>query len=477
MSVHAGPDGLRIRAVTPDIAVEYHRAGECPPDELALSVSVLDDCQGRRDDPVTLEAVDKKRIAASWQDKGIPLSVRYECERIKQPFPELPAAFTPIDSTFWQALKEAAKCVDSATSRYALGNIHLRSEGGLVTTTDGRQLFQHGGFAFPWSGDVMIPSPGVLGCAELEPFTSLEIGKTDKTLGLRIGNWTLLLTIDAASRYPKFDEILSHPESGGTILRLPAEDAAFLREALPRLPADELGECSVTLDLNGQACVRARGTEDSPITELVLSGAAVTGESLRVAMNRQYLLQALRLGLTEVRLSTAERGLLASSGPRRYLWMPLSTEGILTATADVIRIDSASAATEVSQSQPSLKSRRRSAMSESATTTTAAAESAAAPSSEPVAESKPAANGQPASGGATNNSEAATTGEVRRTRVRKATRQTVAGPIEQALALRDSLRDSVNKTNELIRSLKRHRQQSRLVATTLASLKQLQQAG
>ena len=116
-------------------------------------------------------------------------------------------------------------------------------------------------------------------------------------------------------------------------------------------------------------------------------------------------------------------------------------------------------------------------MSESATTTTAATESAAAPSSEPVAESKPAANGQPASGGATNNSEAATTGEVRRTRVRKATRQTVAGPIEQALALRDSLRDSVNKTNELIRSLKRHRQQSRLVATTLASLKQLQQAG
>jgi hypothetical protein len=453
--------------MTPEIAVEYHRAGECPPAELTLSVSVLDDCQGRPDDPVSLEAVDKKRIAASWHDKGAALSVRYDCERIKQPFPELPAAFSPVDSTFWQALKEAAKCVDSATSRYALGNIHLRSEGGLVTTTDGRQLFQHGGFAFPWSGDVMIPSPGVLGCAELEPSTSLEIGKADKSLALRLGNWTLLLTIDLGSRYPKFDEILSNAESGGTVLRLPAEDAAFLREALTRLPADEFGVCNITIDLNRQACVRARGTDDSPFTELVLSRSTVAGDPFRIAMNRRYLLDALKLGLTEMRLSGPEKAILAIDGRRKYLWMPLSTEGALEPAADAIRIDSVSASPEVTTTQ-SPRKRRRFAMAESSTTTSAAETAVPA-----VAESEATT----ANGEVGNNGVATSPSQTGRTRARKTNRQAVAGPIEQAAALRDSLRESVNKANELIRALKRQRQHSRLVATTLASLKQLQQAG
>ncbi len=51
---------------------------------------------------------------------------------------------------------------------------------------------------------------------------------------------------------------------------------------------------------------------------------------------------------------------------------------------------------------------------------------------------------------------------------------TTLNPIEAAIELRASLRDSLDKTNQLITSLKQHKKQSRLVQTTLASLKQLQ---
>jgi hypothetical protein len=61
--------------------------------------------------------------------------------------------------------------------------------------------------------------------------------------------------------------------------------------------------------------------------------------------------------------------------------------------------------------------------------------------------------------------------------VRKLSSRAVADRIEQTVALRDALRESVTKSNDVIRSLKHERRQSRLVATTLASLKQLQQAG
>ena len=47
-------------------------------------------------------------------------------------------------------------------------------------------------------------------------------------------------------------------------------------------------------------------------------------------------------------------------------------------------------------------------------------------------------------------------------------------PIEQTAALRDALRATARQANELLRSLKRQKRQSRIVETTLASLKQLQ---
>ena len=52
--------------------------------------------------------------------------------------------------------------------------------------------------------------------------------------------------------------------------------------------------------------------------------------------------------------------------------------------------------------------------------------------------------------------------------------ETTAGTLEQATALRTVLREAVNKTSELIRALKRDQKQSRLVRSTLASLKQIQ---
>ena len=52
--------------------------------------------------------------------------------------------------------------------------------------------------------------------------------------------------------------------------------------------------------------------------------------------------------------------------------------------------------------------------------------------------------------------------------------ETTAGALDQATALRSALRDAVNQTSELIRALKREQKQSKLVRSTLASLKQIQ---
>ena len=52
-----------------------------------------------------------------------------------------------------------------------------------------------------------------------------------------------------------------------------------------------------------------------------------------------------------------------------------------------------------------------------------------------------------------------------------------SNPINAALALRDSLREVLGRTNDLIQVLRRHKKQSRLVESTIQSLKELQAAG
>jgi hypothetical protein len=46
--------------------------------------------------------------------------------------------------------------------------------------------------------------------------------------------------------------------------------------------------------------------------------------------------------------------------------------------------------------------------------------------------------------------------------------------LDQAHALSSGLRDALTKSNALVSSIKRHKHQSRLVESTLASLRQLQ---
>ena len=60
------------------------------------------------------------------------------------------------------------------------------------------------------------------------------------------------------------------------------------------------------------------------------------------------------------------------------------------------------------------------------------------------------------------------------TKAKPTSQDSPAGALEQATTLRTTLRNAVNETTDLIRALKREQKQSKLVRSTLASLKQIQ---
>ena len=70
--LHAGRDGLRVRAHNHDMAVEYHRPGSHAADVLALPAEAMEDFAGRSDAEVILEGTGPDVVRARWDDSGVP---------------------------------------------------------------------------------------------------------------------------------------------------------------------------------------------------------------------------------------------------------------------------------------------------------------------------------------------------------------------------------------------------------------------
>jgi uncharacterized tellurite resistance protein B-like protein len=81
------------------------------------------------------------------------------------------------------------------------------------------------------------------------------------------------------------------------------------------------------------------------------------------------------------------------------------------------------------------------------------------------------------------NGRAATDGQAkpeaanRRTSKRKGAQQNIAGLIEQAEKFRAAAHDLTHQANDLVKALKQHRRQNRVIETTLASIRQIKGLG
>ena len=208
---------------------------------------------------MTLEAAGPDKVLARWSDGGVPQVVEYETpDMAMQPtFPPLPDAFVANPAALIGALDEAVHTTATDATRYAMQRLLLRGGSGEVAATDGQQLLVHGGFNFGWDGDVLVTAVPIFGGKELGPDQPVEVGRTDEQVVLRIGAWTFWLRIDADGRFPNLDGVVPKPQEAGSYLRIAPADATFLGTTLPRLPGRDDEYQPLTVDLNGQVCMRA----------------------------------------------------------------------------------------------------------------------------------------------------------------------------------------------------------------------------
>ena len=439
----AAVDGLRIRLKTQDVALEYFQAGEFQPDQLSIPFEFLADCEGRKDEPVTLQVQTNGRALVNWSDRGVPQMVQYDADPTAEEiaFPALPERLQTTEPEFWLALADAAQTCDRTRIRYALDCLHLRGASGQIATTNGRHILVQSGFIFPWPDDVLIPACGVLGCSELATEHGFTLGKTDDWVTLVAGPWSVFVKIEKNATFPKLDDLFRPGDQARSRLHLEPTDARFLTDALPRLPGGQDTNCPITLDLNGRVVIRAADEERTSLAELTLVNSSSSGDPIRINVNRNLLLRAAKLGFTQFWLFGPEAPVQCDDGRRKYLWAVLDAKSALAPGDNPVCITS-----------PPI----------------------AGPPAATTAPAKPQTSIMPKS---TNHKSKPPNNEESPPSATPAEGAKLESPIEQALALRCALRETLDQTNHLISALKRQNRQSKLVQTTLAALEELRSAG
>jgi hypothetical protein len=450
--LRAGGAQLRAQYRYAGLAVEHALDGSFPAQEaaVALPLDALGDVEGRDETPVTIEALARDRTAARWADRGIPQAREYAVEPVDAlaPFPDPPTSWSECPAALLDALAEAARTGTAGSTRYALDCILLKGgEGGHeVAATDGQQLLTQGGSPLPWAGDVLVRRAPVFGCKALPRDRPLAVGRTDTHVVLRAGPWTLYLEIITGARFPDLARVLPGPSAPATRLRLDPDDARFLLPALERLPGGDGVNAPVTLDLNGRVVIRARGEGGGPATELVLTRSGYAGDSVRVSTNRAYLARALRLGFDRLDVAGPGAPLVCRDDRRVFAWQPLNADSVVEPADDVTRI--LSDATDPGPAR-----------------TVAFANEGSGPMNNADGRPREAGRAHHGPDGAGHTGGAAAPGAG------------LAALLAEAVSLHAALGDARARAARLTAALRRHRKRERLVASTLASLRELKLTG
>jgi hypothetical protein len=291
-----------------------------------------------------------------------------------------------------------------------------------------------GGFGFPWDGDLLIRGSPIFACKVFARDQLIHAARTETHILLKIGQWTIFCEIQKQCRFPRVDDAVPANDSIKSRVHFDAEDARFLETALDRLPGGEELNSPATIELTGKVTIRARQTEHSQITELILNGSSYSGPLVSISTNRSLLGRALRLGFREIGLASVESPIVCRHQDSIYAWQPLSADSAAEPAAEVVRIESSSTPCESVQETASSATPRRTM-------------------SEPVRRNGHAQNPPHESNGQAGNDSPGSN---------------LSTLIHEAEALHTSLMEARASVAGLIAGLRRHRKQSKALRVSLA---------
>lgn len=254
-------------------------------------------------------------------------------------FPPTPTTTTkpvPLDATFRDSFREALDCCSDDSSRHVIHHVCLdtrHKEGHYLAATDGRHLYAANSFSFDLKEPVLIPDRPFLRWTKFMEETPAELSLKPKTakdgswVQLKSGRWTFI-TKGGDEEFPNWKNVVPGPNSSRTVVRFDSETVATLLAGLPKLPYQDEFHRGVTVEVAGATvCFKAKAKDAKDWTRLTIQSARVIGKSVSIALNREFVLKALRYGLATLEIQDDLSPVQFLEGGRRMVVMPLRPDG------------------------------------------------------------------------------------------------------------------------------------------------------
>ena len=285
---------------------------------------------------LTVEAKDKVQVRTCIGTSAMAQTLTTLPVDEYPPMPMVHGQSIPMDASFRDALRQALDCCSGDGSRHVIQHVCLdpRSrDGHYIAATDGRHLYAANSFSFEFKAPVLIPDRPFLrwnkflesgsGQLTVQPATKKE----QPWLKLQSGPWTLLAKSTDAE-FPNWKQVVPATDSSLTLVKLDADAVTTLLAGVPKLPGgDEFNRPVRLVVSENRLIVQARAKDDTEWTQLPIESATITGKPISIGLNRDYLLKALRFGMTTCEFIDDLAPMVFSEGGRRMVVMPLRPDG------------------------------------------------------------------------------------------------------------------------------------------------------
>ena len=248
------------------------------------------------------------------------------------PTPVVPGAPILVNEQFRDALRQALECCSEDDSRHVLQHVCLDTrpkEGHYLAGTDGQHLFCANSFHFDLKEPMLIPDTAFLRWPKFLEDGRGELSVTAKVkdqapwVQLRSGPWTCVCK-SSEKEFPNWKQVVPAAGTARTVVLFDPSAVATLLAGVPRLPGTDDHNRTVWLEITeNRFVVKARTKEATEWTRLTIEGVRVVGKAISIGVNRDYVLKALRFGLTTCELTDEWSPLVFSAGGRRLVVMPI----------------------------------------------------------------------------------------------------------------------------------------------------------
>ncbi len=263
-------------------------------------------------------------------------SIEHRCDTLPPTdFPEMPRCegeAIPVPDSLRAAFCDAMTCAGGDATRRIHSGVCLdvsKPDAHYVVASDGRHLFSANSFHLPLEHSLIVPDHKFLrwrGFVE-DGAWRLRAGSLPKQstplIELAGERWRFV-TRGIDGSYPNWRHVLPDPNAFTASVSLdPQKLGSLLRvvQGLPVPPDDK--QLVIGLEVKDhQFRLLSRARMDQEWTRTEVEDATASGSDLTVLVNRNYVLKAIRLGLTRIDLCDERSPLRFSLGGRQMIAIP-----------------------------------------------------------------------------------------------------------------------------------------------------------